>query len=52
MTTPILSDAQTVWPEAKSVMPEWVPAPDSADVAPDEAAEGWATEALFEYYND
>jgi hypothetical protein len=50
MTTPILTDAHVVWPEAKPVMPEWVPAPE--DPAPDEAAEGWATEALFEYYND
>lgn len=52
MTTPILTDAHTVWPEARPVMPEWVPAPDAAEASPDEAAECWATDALFEYYND
>ncbi|MGQ0600454.1 MAG: hypothetical protein ACT4QE_02010 [Anaerolineales bacterium] len=53
MTTPILTDARTVWPEAKPVMPEWKPTPEAAEAAPEEAAaESWATDALFEYYND
>jgi hypothetical protein len=53
MTTPILTDARTVWPEAKPVMPEWKPAPEASETPTEDAsAESWATDALFDYYND
>jgi hypothetical protein len=33
-------------------MPQWMPAPEDAEATADEAAESWATDALFDYYND